>query len=627
VKKVVAFLRERAGVGDGKPAMLEGGASFAYVFGKVLVFLLLVECLTGVALSAFYSPSATDAWGSVAYIQDQSAGGWLVRGLHHHGGGAIVVVAGIHLLQTAAAGAYKKPRELVWWLGVVLLLLVLAWAVTGYVLRWDQAGYWANRVELGIAAGTPVIGGTIKDLALGGNDYGNLTLTRFYTLHVIALPALVIALTAFHIWLARKHGTTPVRDKPAVPRFPDQAIRDALAMALTLAILLGYVVMNDGVELAAPADPSSTFDARPLWYFRWLYELRELSGSAEKIVALVVPGVVAGFLVMLPLLDKAPLVVGKPRQGRTVWLGGLAGLFAIIGALTVMSFRRDSNDDELAARTAIAAKQGTRARELARKFGVPATGAQDIWLTPPMTKARRLFDQKCAGCHVDPKDRKGPLIAPGHGNRAWIKAFLLAPGGDEFWGRTKLEKDSKAALACEEKKAAAGGAPKPDDAKADPKKDLKPDAKKDAKPDAKDAKPDAKKDDCPKDLAMKPVDLKDPQLDQLVEYLYAMTGATDADKAKVGEGAKIFQSTCTDCHTVADGTAGGSGPNLLGLGSRDFYTSFIGNPKKAIHMTEDMSEMPRFDKELTLIERDLLAEYLVWLRTASKADLDTLGPP
>ncbi|MBA3542447.1 MAG: cytochrome b N-terminal domain-containing protein, partial [Deltaproteobacteria bacterium] len=191
------FVRDRTGLGE-QPTQIPGGASFAYVFGWVLVFLFLVEGITGAALAAFYSPSATDAWGSVAYIQDQATWGWLVRGIHHHGGSAIAIVAGIHLLQTALFGAYKKPRELTWWIGIVLMGLVLAWAVTGYVLRWDQAGYWANRVEIGIAAGTPVVGPDLRALALGGNDYGNLTLTRFYMLHVIALPALVTLLTVFH---------------------------------------------------------------------------------------------------------------------------------------------------------------------------------------------------------------------------------------------------------------------------------------------------------------------------------------------------------------------------------------------------------------------------------------------
>lgn len=607
MKKVVAFLRDRGAIGDSTPAMLEGGASFAYVFGKVIVFLLLVEGLTGAALAAFYSPSTTDAWGSVAYIQDQSSMGWLVRGIHHHGGGAIVIVAGLHLVQTAVAGAYKKPRELVWWLGVVLLLVTLAWAVTGYVLRWDQAGYWANRVELGIAAGTPVIGGTIKDLALGGNDYGNLTLTRFYALHVIVLPAVVALLTGAHIWLAKKHGPTPVRDRAPAPRWPDQAIRDAFAMLVALVALVAYVGIQHGADLASPADPSNAYDARPLWYFRWLFELRELSGSAEKIVALIVPAIVGGFLIGLPILDNGP---DRSLKSRKLWIGALAGLLAAIGALTVMSFARDSGNAELGKRQEEAAKLADRARLLARTNGVPATAALDVFSTTPMYKARQLFATKCAGCHVDPKERKAPLIGPGHGDRAWLKAFLADPSGDLYWGRTKLVAEAKKAQALEAAKPKQE--PKPDDKKPDGKK-----------PD----KPDDKKPDGPVDLTMKPVELTGKQLDDLVEYIYAQSGAPDAIKAKVDEGVKVFESTCNDCHTNVEDVAGSSGPNLYGLGSRTGYFSFISNPKSPIHMTDAMSGMPRFDKELSLADRDAIAEYLVWLRTATQAQLDALDPP
>jgi ubiquinol-cytochrome c reductase cytochrome b subunit len=605
VSKLKAFLRERAAIGDASSPMLEGGASFAYVFGKVLVFLFIVEGLTGAALSAFYSPSTTDAWASVAYIQDQSAMGWLVRGVHHHGGAAIVIVAGLHLIQTAIAGAYKKPRELVWWLGVLLLLLTLAWAVTGYVLRWDQEGYWANRVELGIAAGTPVVGGAIKDLALGGNDYGNLTLTRFYALHVVVLPAIVLLLTVAHIWIARRHGITPVAKKPAAPRWPDQSLRDAFAMLVVCVLLLGHVGYHHGVGLTAPADPSQAFDARPLWYFRWLYELRELSGSAEKIVALVVPGIVGGFLIMLPMLDKSS---DRHWRARKLWVGALAGLFAAIGGLTVMSFMRDSGDAELGKRREAAVQLADKARALAKSHGVPASGALDVYNTAPFAKARKLFAQKCSGCHVDPKERKGPLIGPGHGNRAWLEAFLLDPSGDLFWGRTKLAKDSKLAQENEAKKPApdaGSGSAKPDDKKEEPKKP-----------------------DGPQDLAMKPVELKkgSAELTSVVEYLYGLSGATDVDKQKADMGKAIFDSTCNDCHTVAEGAQGGAGPNLANLGHREYYVSFISNPKSNIHMTPDMSSMPRFDKELTIVERDLIAEYLVWLRTATQADVDALEP-
>jgi ubiquinol-cytochrome c reductase cytochrome b subunit len=559
VKRVLEFLRERAAV-HATPLQIEGGASFAYVAGKVLVFLLVLQAATGAALAAFYAPSSTDAWASVAYLQDQATWGWLVRGLHYHGGSAIVVVAGLHLVQTAFAGAYKKPRELVWWLGVVLLLLVLAWAITGLVLRWDQAGYWSNRVEIGIAAATPVVGDTLREAALGGNDYGNLTLTRFYALHVIVLPAIVTLLVVAHIVIARRHGVTPVKRGKAAPRWPDQAIRDAIAMALAFAMLMTWVLVQDGAPLEAPADPTRSFDARPLWYFRWLFELRELAGPAEQLVAMAVPAIVGGYLIALPLLDR----------GGKKWRGGLAGILAVIASLTVASFARDAADDELGERQAQAEMRAGRARALARQYGVPASGAQNIWETAPMWRARTIYEQKCASCHDEgSKDRIGPIIAPGHKNRQWIRAFLVAPSDDRFFGKTKLGKS---------------------------------------------------------EAAMAPVVVDDTaKLDALVEVIYAQSGATDVDPVKRDEGVKVFEGMCSDCHSLTEGVSG-SGPNLAGHGTRAQYTSFIGNPKSGVHMGADSSEMPRFDDDLTILERDLLAEYLVWLRTATPADLAALGP-
>lgn len=560
------LLRERAGLSDVR-AKMPTGASFAYVFGAVLMFLLVLEGLTGFALAAFYSPSATDAWGSVAYIQDQVPGGSLVRALHHHGGSAIVIVAGIHLVQTAVSGAYKRPRELVWWLGILLLLLVLGWAITGYWLRWDQAAFYAAQVELGIAAGTPVIGGLLKALAIGGNDYGNLTLTRAYAIHVIALPALVAVVTYLHVSIARRLGPTPVRTKgAAVPRWPVQSSRDAIAIAAVFALLLAYAIGSGGVDLAAPADPTSSYDARPLWPFRWLFELRVLAGSAEQFVAMAAPAVFGGFLISLPLLDRRSERAPKHRK---VWLGVLAGMFALIGALTVASFARDSNDEAFGKRRAAAEVRARKARDLAIENGVPVTGAIDVFKTPPMYKARQMFEQRCKGCHhADSKDRKGPVIAPGHGDRAWLTQFLKTPSGDAYYGHTKL----------------AGT-----------------------------------------DAAMKPVELAPTELADLVELLYAESGAADVDSAKRERGAKLFESACTDCHSKDEGVVSTGGPNLFSLGSRDYYTTFIGNPKSPVHMGPDKSQMPRFDRDLTLVERDLLAEYLVWLRTASDDDLAKLG--
>lgn len=545
--------------------------SFAYVAGWVLVMLLVLQAVTGAALAAFYAPTTTDAWASVAYMQDQMNAGWLIRGLHHHGASALVIVAGIHLAQTALYGAYKKPRELVWWLGIVLLLLVLAFAITGYVLRWDQAGYWANQVEVGIAAGTPVVGDAMKKLLIGGNDYGNLTLTRFYALHVAVLPALVTLLVVVHIRLSRRHGATPHWKRStaaAVARWPLQTFRNAVGMAVAFAILLAYTVSTHGADLAAPADPTAAFDARPLWYFRWLFALRALAGSAEQIVAMVVPAIVIGLLVALPFLDAQP-ERRNPRR-RPLAIGALAGLFALIGALTVVSLVGDASDDAYKERVHKSEVHASRLRALAKSYGVPASGPQDLLAQQPMYRARALYAQRCASCHDDgSKDRKGPIIGPGHGNRAWIKGFLLAPSGDSYWGRTKLAKTEE---------------------------------------------------------AMKPVEMGTTEIDELVEALYAEGGATDVDQAKRERGKNIFGNACTDCHSLEEGMGGGSGPGLAGMKSRAWYTSFISNPKSAVHMGADKSEMPRFDTDLSLVDRDRIAEYLVWLRTATKADVDRLGP-
>jgi ubiquinol-cytochrome c reductase cytochrome b subunit len=566
--KLRDWMRERIPGIDKPSATIVGGPSIAHVFGWVLVMLLLVEAVTGATLAAFYSPSGTSAWASVAYVQDRMPLGWFVRGLHFHGSSALVIVTGAHLAQTALYGAYRRPREVVWWLGILLLLLVLGFTVTGYVLRWDQAGYWANHVEMHIAASTPLIGDLIQRIAVGGNDWGNLTLTRFYGLHIAVLPAVTVLVVGGHVWIARKHGATPrVDGLPAVPRWPAQSVRNVAAMAATFAALLVYVVHMHGADLTAPADPSSAYDARPLWYFRWLFELRQLAGSAEAFVALFVPAIVAGFLVMLPRLDRAP---DRGWRGRRRLLGGVAGVLAVIGGLTIASVVGDARDHGLAKREKEADEQASRARELAMKYGVPATGPHDVGTNAPMHHARELFAQRCKGCHdADSKDRKGPIITFGHGGREWVRGFLQHPSGPEYWGKSKFGQTKD---------------------------------------------------------AMRPVELSATELDDLVELLYAQTGATDIDAAKRDRGKGIFDKACTDCHSIDEGVAGTSAPDLYGVGSRDYYTSFIGNPKSAIHMSTDKSEMPRFDKDMPIVDRDALAEYLVWLRTATPKDLEALGP-
>jgi ubiquinol-cytochrome c reductase cytochrome b subunit len=545
-----------------------GGASMAYVFGSVLLFLLIVQAVTGTVLALYYSASTTDAWASVAYIQDQVTWGWFLRGLHHHGASAVLLVGGLHLLQTALYGAYKRPRELNWIVGVLLLGLLLAFALTGYLLPWDQTGYWATKVATGIAGAAPGAGETMQQLAQGGNEYGNLTLTRFYGLHVLVLPALTVGLIVAHLALFRRHGVTPRWGQSAAtlrartqPFWPDQLFRDVVAMAIALVALVTYVVVVGGAGLDAPADPSSNFDARPEWYFRPLFQLlKYFTGKAEIIVALGAPVVVGGVLLALPFLDRGP---DRDPRRRLVPMALLGIGIAVAVALTVISMRADDADPQLAARTAKAERSAAAARELARTGGVPAAGGLALYATAPWSRAITLWEAHCDGCHGgDGKDRKGPRLGAGYNDRAWIRGFLVDPGGDAYFGRTKL-----------------GAA----------------------------------------DVGMSAVEQTGAELDALVEMVYAETGATDVDPSKLAAGRALFDEHCTDCHTREEHKVNEAAPALFARGQREHLEALLTDPG-APRFYLIGNEMPIVE-EISPDDRRVLAEWLIWLRTASPAEV------
>src|SRR5262245_37128842 len=159
-----------------------------------------------------YSPGNSTAWGSVYYIQYEMEFGWLIRGLHHFGSGTMVVLLGIHMLQVVIAGAHLPPREVNWWLGLMLMGLVLGMSLTGYLLPWDQKGYWATQVATSILGGIPGVGDAARTVLVGGPEYGNHTLSRFYALHVAILPATIVILLVAHVAVFRRHGITTPKD-------------------------------------------------------------------------------------------------------------------------------------------------------------------------------------------------------------------------------------------------------------------------------------------------------------------------------------------------------------------------------------------------------------------------------
>src|SRR5881394_1567341 len=167
---------------------IPGGARWRYVWGSCLAFVFMIQLVTGVLLMTAYAASDTSAWGSVYFIQYQMDFGWLIRGLHHFGSQTMVVLLAIHMLQVVIAGAHLPPREVNWWLGLLLLAVILGMGLTGYLLPWDQKGFYATKVATNIAAKMPGIGPHLQTFLVGGPEYGNATLTRFFTLHVWVLP-------------------------------------------------------------------------------------------------------------------------------------------------------------------------------------------------------------------------------------------------------------------------------------------------------------------------------------------------------------------------------------------------------------------------------------------------------
>ncbi|MCE9555321.1 MAG: cytochrome b N-terminal domain-containing protein [Planctomycetes bacterium] len=319
---------------------IPGGPRWRYVWGSTLVFTFFLQVCTGLVLWMFYSPGAQSAWESVYFLQQHVAGGAMLRGIHHYTAQAMVVLLAIHLVQVVIDGAYKAPREFNFWIGLLLMLIVLGLALTGYLLPWDQKGYWATKVATRIASSAPVAGTKMEQFAVGGQDYGHYTLTRFFALHAGVLPGTLIFLLAVHVALFRKHGIT-VRLSQKRPRpdgyfWPEQVWRDAVAcLAIFAAVLaLAYYLQP---ELGAPADGADNYAAaRPEWYFLFLFQfLKFFQGHAGEVLgAIVIPTLILGFMFLMPL-------IGRNRVGHRVCVAVIAGLLLGAAGLTVKALYDD----------------------------------------------------------------------------------------------------------------------------------------------------------------------------------------------------------------------------------------------------------------------------------------------
>ena len=341
-EQLSAWLDDRAGWRAARRHLLDeplpAGTGWWFTLGSVLLAALALQAVTGVLLSLTYAPTPDHAHDSVRYIEQSVRAGRLLRGLHYYGASLIVIAAALHITRVVIFGSYKAPRELTWLSGLALLLIVLAFALTGYLLPWDQRAYWATVVTINIAALTPLAGDALAALMRGGPDIGALTLTRWYAMHVIVLPALLALCVTLHLYLMRRHGISPRHPSGrSFPFYPFQAARDVTVILVVLAVLVA-LAWRGAPSLEPVADPSdASYVPRPEWYFLGLFQLLKFfPGRLEVLGAVVVPGAVILVLALLPWIDRGPSVRLRDRRLALTLFGIIAVLLA---ALTAAGWR------------------------------------------------------------------------------------------------------------------------------------------------------------------------------------------------------------------------------------------------------------------------------------------------
>jgi ubiquinol-cytochrome c reductase cytochrome b subunit len=308
-----------------------------YVFGSATFIAFMLQVVTGIALATAYVPSTGDAYESLRFINEQALMGRFLRGLHYFGASAMVVLIGIHVARVYVMGAYKFPRELNWLTGALLLLLTLALAFTGQLLRWDQTAVWSVIVAAAQAGRMPVLGSGLAHFVLAGDTVGGTTLSRFFAFHVFFIPALVFLLVGLHLWLVLRHGISepPEEGVPVdratyraryaellrtegVPFWPDAAWRDVVFGAGVIAVVALLAVVVGPPELGKPPDPSILQAyPRPDWYFLWYFAVLALTPShLETTVIIVAPLVFGAVLLLIPLFNT-----GERSVKRRPWAG------------------------------------------------------------------------------------------------------------------------------------------------------------------------------------------------------------------------------------------------------------------------------------------------------------------
>ena len=308
-----------------------------FALGGTPAYLFVVQIATGILLAVYYQPSSASAYQSVRYISEEAAYGWFIRSVHKWGATLMIAAVILHQMRVYFTGAYRKPREINWMVGMCILLCTLVLGFTGYSLVFEQLSYWGATVGANIAASVPLVGGPMKEMLLGGETYNEHTLSRFFVLHAAVLPVLLVLLLAIHIAIIRIQGVTEFHfegddEKTARGHFnfvPDHLMTE-LTLGLVLMVLLSVLATALPAHLGPQADPLSTPEViKPEWFFyvafRWL---KLFSGT----VAVLSTGFIVFVMFVWPFID-AWIRRHTRFSEASVWIG-MFGVLAIV-ALTI----------------------------------------------------------------------------------------------------------------------------------------------------------------------------------------------------------------------------------------------------------------------------------------------------
>ena len=305
--------------------------NFWYYFGSFALLVFVIQIVTGIWLTMNYKPSAEEAFASVEYIMRDVNWGWFIRYMHSTGASAFFIVIYLHMFRALMYGSYKKPRELLWLTGMCIYLLLMGEAFFGYLLPWGQMSYWGAQVIISLFGALPIVGDQLALWIRGDFVVSDVTLNRFFSLHVIAFPFLIAALIGIHILALHETGSNNPdgveikKNKNAegipmdgIPFHPYYTVKDIFGAAVFLLIFFAVVFFapemhvpgTQGLFLESanfiPADPLKTPEhIAPVWYFTPFYAI--LRAVPSQLGGVIAMGLAVGLFVLLPWLDRSPV--------------------------------------------------------------------------------------------------------------------------------------------------------------------------------------------------------------------------------------------------------------------------------------------------------------------------------